>query len=114
MKAYIKVKDLINGRIQTGRAFINLVDDNYRTVESFMPRTLTPNGYISKKESCFDLPKDSNINEELSIYEFSEKSYYILKAIYGKDFKTFNSGNNSIAVRNLALCKYMNDPYDVG
>ena len=115
MKAYIKIKDLVDGKIQTGRAFINLSSDDFsKRKDGFMPQILTEGGYISKKREYFELPKDSYRNEELGIYEFSEESYWDLKAIYGKDFKTFNRGNNSIAIRNLALCKHMNDPYDVG
>ena len=113
MKALVRKSDLINGQMKSG-CNVNLYDVNENLVDCFNLHLVTEGGFYSKKSFFVNLPTDAVLNNDTNRFEFSEESYNDLKAIYGVDCIVFGKSTPSQTVRNLAMCNYMNDPYDRG
>ena len=113
MKALVRKSDLINGQMKNG-CNINLYDSNENLVDCFNLHLVTEGGFYSKRAFLVALPADAALNEDTNRFEFSAESYNTLKSIYGVDCAVFGKSTPSQTVRNLAMCNYMNDPYDMG
>jgi len=114
MKAFFRVDDLKDGKISHCTT-LYVMDDNKKVIKDFNPVVLTPKGYISSKsyDLRIELP-EYEVAENGFIGIFSIPDYELLRSKYDKDYKVWVDTNkyDDSAIRNLAMCKHMNDPYD--
>ena len=97
----------------------SFVNGEGEQVESFLANQLTKNSYYSSKKILVSL---EGLNVEIEtlkngkkIIFLNEDFYYTLKEVFNVKGKIFSSWKgDDKAIKILALCKHITDPYDIG